>query len=158
YQLVLRRKVDFSSGWVILPVETSKEWTELFGKKSADWLSLCNKLLDKRLSLDSYSLEKLDADLAKLKPKTSPLVTVVPAVAGVLLVVGAGLFWFLHQKSFGTLVVRTDPPGAVLIVAPMIDGIEVKESSQTNTTPLDGSPLKFSFGDGDYRLRVRYEG
>src|SRR5208283_2359414 len=51
YQFVLRRKVDFSTGWVILPVEATKEWTGLFEKKTSDWLALCNQLLDPRLSL-----------------------------------------------------------------------------------------------------------
>lgn len=161
YQLVLRRKVDFSTGWVILPVETSREWTELFGKQSSDWLNLCNKLLDTRLSLDLYSLEQLQAHLLRLKPRRPIGVTVAPLAAGALLAAGVVVYFVWHARSYGTLLITTDPPGANVTITPLNDyGAEETERAETKTTPATPAesprPLKLSFKGGPYRVAAEY--
>ena len=53
----------------ILPLLPSGEWTTIFGKDTAAWLDLCNRLLDPNLSPDRYNLERLAADLALRDPE-----------------------------------------------------------------------------------------
>jgi hypothetical protein len=158
YQLALHRKADFSSGWVILPVEATKEWTDLFGKRTAEWLALCNRLLDHALGSQNYSLEKLEADLLALKPKQSTAVFVVPAVAALVVVsMAAGYFLFHHQKR-GTLLIKTDPPDAQVAIVPIGEGgFEDKSLTETNTSGEDGA-LKLARDTGEYALVLSYPG
>ena len=152
YQFVFRRKVDFSTGWVILPVEATKEWTGLFEKKTADWLALCNKLLDRNLSLEDYSLEKFDVDLRSLKPKRPLAVTVVPVAAVLLLAAGVASFLFVRARNYGTLQVGIDPPGSRLIIIPTdAAGFEDRQHSRTNA-----APLKLSLKRGTYKIEAEH--
>lgn len=155
YQLVLRRKVDFA--WVIVPIESSSEWSRVFGKKTAGWLELCNRLLDPNLSLERTSLESVEQELRRLEPK--PPVPIIPIAvgAGVLVLAGLVAFLLLHKGTAGTLVVKTDPPGSRLIVIPVdSDGNEEMGRSLTNVTGLDGV-WKHSFEQGPYKLKVEYK-
>jgi len=152
YQLVLRRKVDFSTGWVILPVEATKEWTGLFEKKTADWLALCNRLLDRNLSLEDYSLEKLDADLRSLKPKRPVAVTAVPVAAVLLLAACVAAYVFVRARNYGTLEVAIDPPGSRLIIIPTdAAGFEDRQHTRTNV-----APLKLSLKYGTYKIEAEH--
>ena len=152
YQFVFRRKVDFSTGWVILPVEPTKEWTGLFEKKTADWLALCNKLLDRNLTLEVCSLEKLEADLRSLKPKRSIAVTVVPVAVVLLLAASVATFVFVRARNYGTLQVGIDPPGSRLIIIPTdAAGFEDRQHSRTNT-----APLKLSLKRGTYKIEAEH--
>ncbi len=158
YQLALHRKADFSSGWVILPVEATKEWTDLFGKRTAEWLELCNRLLDPTLGSQDYSLEKLEADLLVLKPKQSAAVFMVPAVAALVVIsLAAGYFFFHHQKR-GNLLIKTDPPGARVAIVPIGEGgFEDKSLGETNESGTDGA-LNLSRNTGEYAVVVSFPG
>ena len=152
YQLVLRRKVDFSTGWVIVPVEATKEWAGLFGKSASAWLDLCNKLLDPHLSLNNYSLEKLEAELLSLKPKRPVSLTVVPMAAVLLLALGVATVFFIRSRNYGTLNVTVDPPGSRLVIIPTdAAGFEDRQHSQTNATPL-----KLSLKTGTYKIEAEH--
>jgi PEGA domain/Sulfatase-modifying factor enzyme 1 len=158
YQLALHRKADFSSGWVILPVEATKEWSDLFGKRTAEWLALCNRLLDPALASQDYNLEKLEADLLALKPKQSVAVFAVPAVAALVVVsLAAGYLLFHHQKR-GNLLIKTDPPDARVAIVPIGEGgFEDKSLGETNTSGEDGL-LKLARDTGEYAVVLSYPG
>ncbi len=152
YQFVLRRKVDFSTGWVILPVEATKEWTGLFEKKTAGWLTLCNRLLDRNLSLETYGLEKLAADLRSLKPKRSVAVTVIPVAAVLLLAAGVTAFIFVRARTYGTLEATINPPGSRVIIIPTdAAGFEDRQHILTNA-----APLKLSLKRGTYKIEAEH--
>jgi hypothetical protein len=158
YQLALHRKADFSSGWVILPVESTREWTDLFGKRAAEWLGLCNRLLDPALSAQGYDLEKLQAELLALKPKQSPVVLLVPAAAALVLVSLFGGYFLFHHEKFGTLLIKTDPPDAQIVSVPIGEGgFEDKSLQETNTSSDEGS-LKLERSTGNYSLLLVYPG
>ncbi len=117
YELVRRREMgpqDWAS--VILPLELSAEWTEMFGKDAPRWLALCNRLLDPQLGLSSLDLARLKSTLKSLKPKPAAM----PVAAAALLLVGgvAGvIFWRLGRPAnVGRLVLSSDPPGASLFI------------------------------------------
>jgi hypothetical protein len=150
YQLVLRRKVDFASGWVMVPVEASKEWQEVFGKQSADWLQLCNRLLERSLSLDNYSLERLQADLARLKPRQSLAVKLIPAGVGVAIAAGVGVWW-MTRPTVGTLYITTDPPGSEVLLKET-----EAQPGQTFKTEADGTPLILTLKEYEYTLKAVY--
>ena len=158
YQLVLHRKADFSSGWVIVPVEATKEWSDLFGERTQAWLALCNRLLDPHLEQQDYTLEKLQSDLLALKPKQSIAVLAVSAAAAVVLAsLFAGYFLFHHQK-LGTLLIKTDPPAAQVVIVPIGEGgFEDKSLRETNTSDAQGA-LKLSRDTGNYSLLLDYPG
>jgi PEGA domain/Sulfatase-modifying factor enzyme 1 len=152
YQLALRRKVDFSTGWVILPVEATRDWTALFGKQTSNWIDLCNKLLDPNLSLAHYNLEKLDADLASLKPKLPLAVTLVPAAVVVLLAAGLAAWFFVRTRNYGTLEVTIVPPGSRLVIIPTdAAGFEDWQRAQTNA-----APVKISLKKGTYEIEAEH--
>jgi hypothetical protein len=154
YQLVVKRKVDFA--WVMVPIESSPDWTRVFGKKTAAWLELCNRLLDPSLSLDRTTLESVEKELRKLQPK--PPVPIIPVAVGaaVLVVGGLAAFLVLHKRTTGTLIVKTDPPGSRLLVIPVdSDGNEDTARSLTNATGSDGT-WKHSLEKGPYKLKVDY--
>ncbi len=150
YQLVLRRKVDFSTGWVILPVEVTNEWTALFGKQTSIWIDLCNKLLDPNLSLANYSLERLDADLALLKPKRSVAVTAIPVAVAVVLVASLAIYFFVRSRTYGRLEVTIVPPGSRLVIIPTdAAGFEDWPHAQTNA-----APVKILLKKGTYEIEA----
>jgi hypothetical protein len=68
-QLVRQRAISNADDFLILPILSSAEWTDLFDKDAETWLSLCNRLLDPNLSLEQLTLERLVAELAQLEPK-----------------------------------------------------------------------------------------
>lgn len=148
YQLVLRRKMDFSAGWVLLPLEASREWTQLFDKKTPAWLALCNRLLDRNLSLDYYSFQQLEADLRKLRPKAPLALTLVPVIV-LVLIGGAVAYWLTRPRGAGSLEVTTDPPGAFVILTRPDD----PRFGQSNTAPFKVSALE----RGRYTLRASYQ-
>jgi len=111
-QLVRRRELTEGSNWLILPIESSAEWTQTFGKDAAAWLALCNRLLDPNPSADSLTLSQLATELAALTPK--PPVskkTLALAAAGVVVAVAVALvvFWPSNQ---GRVVLTSEPTGA----------------------------------------------
>ncbi len=148
YQLVRRRGVEDDSEWMMLPIESTAEWTGLFGKESAAWLALCNRLLDLNLSTDTYSLEQLEQDLAQLKPKppVSPALLATVSAVVVLLVLGGWFAW--RHFSTGRLLLTSDPPGAALTV----------DGKAAGNTPLDKSPLKLKLPKGSKVLVAHYGG
>jgi len=148
YQLVLRRKMDFTAGWVMLPLEPSREWTQLFGKKTPGWLALCNRLLDRNLSLDTYSLRQLEADLRKLRPRP-PLALAAAPVVVLVLAGGAAAWWLTRPRGAGILEVSTDPPGGLVILTRPAD----PRFARTNTAPFTATALE----SGNYLLRATYQ-
>lgn len=128
-QLVRRRELAESNNWLILPVETSAEWAQLFGKDASAWLALCNRLLDPNLAPERFGLAQLDAELAGLQPKPPvSLKTLVLATAGVVVVAGA-LVVLLLPSNQGRVVLTSDPTGAALFM----DG----QATELGKTPFD---------------------
>ncbi len=62
YQLVLHRELQDLTAW---PVEPTPEWERL-GDRHAEWLELCNKLVQPTLPADLQSLDDLEAALERL--------------------------------------------------------------------------------------------
>ncbi len=155
YQLVVRRKVDFA--WVIVPIETSVEWSRTFGKKTAAWLELCNRLMDPNLSLERTNLESIEKELRRLEPK--PPVPVMPIAVGAVILALGGLtaFLLLHKRTTGTLIVKADPAGGRVIVVPVdSDGNDDLAHSLTNTTGADGT-WKHALEQGPYKIKLEYK-
>ncbi len=146
YQLVRKRELTDESNWLILPIETSAEWTNLFGKNTPAWLTLCNRLLDPGLSLENYDLTKLEADLAPLQPKP-------PVSRGMLVIAGAavvalavGLFFLLNRPT--RMMVESNPAPAVIL-----------ENGREVARTLPGKPAKLpNFPPGEHTLTAHYEG
>jgi hypothetical protein len=112
-QLVLCREIEREEDFLILPILPTPEWSNLFGKDSARWLALCNRLLDPQLSLDQFNLEQL---VAELKPsKKGPPKALITAAA-VVFVGGVVAALFLFRSREQTVEVTTDPPGATIFV------------------------------------------
>src|SRR6516225_2438347 len=57
-QLVQQRAIGNEEDFLILPILSSPQWTNLFGKDTETWLGLCNRLLDPNLSLQQMTLER----------------------------------------------------------------------------------------------------
>src|SRR6266498_228496 len=152
FQLVRHREIEDASDHSILPLLPSAEWTTIFGKDTAAWLSLCNRLLDPNLSLDSYNLEKLQADLGKLQPKP-PVTGRVLALAAVgILLASLAMVYFVHASGRGSLLIFSDPPGA------RIQLTDANGQSTHASTPPDGKPLKLTLAKGTYSVRAEQAG
>src|SRR5260370_5994449 len=142
---------DYAS--LILPILASPEWTERFGKEHAGrWLELCNRMLDRGLSLDRFSLQQLVQELETLAPKPpigkGPILALAGAAA-VLVVVGVLVAMYFKR---GHLLITTDPPGAEI-------KIEVQGQYRSfGKTPPDKSPLRVTLHKGAYMLQAEYPG
>ena len=86
-QLVLQRVLSDDDVTVMLPIAPSVAWTRAFGADASDWLALCNRLLDPRLSFNQFSLEHLVARLEELRPKrkTTPTWAIAAGCAALVL-------------------------------------------------------------------------
>src|SRR5688572_7399658 len=144
FQLVRRREIEDASDHSILPLMPSAEWTSIFGKDTDKWLSLCNRLLDPNLSLETYNLEKLNAELATLQPKPPVTGKLIALAAAVVVLIGTGVFYLVSTSGKGTLTITSNPPGAQI---------------QLNGQPLTGrTPIKMTLAHGTYELRAEYPG
>ncbi|MDB6122842.1 MAG: serine/threonine-protein kinase pkn1 [Pedosphaera sp.] len=146
YQLVRQRELTDASDWLILPIESSSEWTNLFENHSATWLTLCNRLLDPNLSIQDYSLEKLKADLEVLRPKpaVSGRILVVAAVAIVL--AGIGVFFASNRPT--RVIIESRPAPAIIL--------GTGQSTSMKTSP--GKPVKIKMAPGAHELTAHVEG
>jgi hypothetical protein len=151
YQLVRRREVEDASDQSILPLTASAEWTGLFGKETDAWLSLCNRLLDPNLSIETYTLERLETDLVKLQPKPPVTGKMLAAAAVLLVAAGVGMVFIVRMLNRGELVITSDPPGTQILVTDANGRIT---SGQTGT---DGK-LKLTLVKGSYSVRAEYPG
>ena len=113
YQLVRKREVSEDDDWVIVPLEASKEWTDLFGASTGAWLEIGNALLDRNLSLDRYNLEKLSSALVALQPKPPVSRRTLMLAAAVLLLGVAGLLFFVWSSGWTTIQIAIVGPGGV---------------------------------------------
>ena len=152
FELVRRREIEDASEHSILPLLPSAEWTSIFGKNTEGWLSLCNRLLDPNLSLDSYNLEKLEADLGRLQPKPPVTGKVLTLAAVGVALLGVGAFYFIRSAGRGTLVVTTDPPSGRIQVKP--------EGGPLIPLPPggDGKQVRLTLAKGPYLVSVEYPG
>jgi hypothetical protein len=144
YQLVRQRELTDESNWLILPIESSAEWTKLFGKHSPAWLTLCNRLLDPALSIDNYDLTQLQADLEPLRPKPPVSGRVLAIAAAAVVLVAVALVFLLHRPT--RILVDSDPPGAVVLEA----GGQMVKTAQ--------KPAKIVLPPGQHTLTAHYEG
>jgi hypothetical protein len=97
YQLVRRRSdVSGAEHW---PIETSHDWTTVFGDQAPQWLALCNQLLDPNIWQTPFNLEALDQQLARLKPKESGAWLKMAAMIVVLGLLAGGSWW--GWQAFG---------------------------------------------------------
>lgn len=144
FQLVRRREIEDASDHSILPLVASPEWTSIFGKDTDAWLSLCNRLLDPNLSLDSFDLQKLEAELTRLQPKPPVTGKLIALAAAVVVLLGAGVFYFVSTSGKGTLTISSNPPGAQI---------------QVNGKAVAGrAPVQLTLAHGSYEVRAEYPG
>src|SRR6266446_2001485 len=141
YQLVRRREIADSTDWLILPIEASKEWGELFGKSAEVWRGLCNRLLDPNLSTETYSLEKLAGELAALEPKPPVSRRALALAGGIVVLLAAAVFVIVPRLNRADVRVTSDPPGASLLV---------------NGQPRGKTPLHERWRKGTYELMAQY--
>jgi hypothetical protein len=141
-QLVARREINQEEDFLILPILASPEWTQLFGKETDTWLALCNKLLDPNLSLEQLTLEKLVAEVEKLKPETGIPPKVLIAIAAGVVALGVLAFLIMRPRT-QTVQVTSDPPGATILV--------------DNKEQEGKTPLKLKFKKGNYPIEARHE-
>ncbi len=144
FQLVRQRELTNESNWLILPIESSAEWTKLFGKDSPAWLTLCNRLLDPALSLDNYDLTQLAADLEPLRPKPPVSGRVLVIAAAAVVLVAIALVFILHRPT--RIEVDSDPPGAVISEG----GAQLVKTTQ--------KPAKIVLPPGQHTLTAHVEG
>jgi hypothetical protein len=114
YQLVRRREIEERA--IILPLEISQEWRARFGKDADRWVALCNRLLDRSLSIDKCTLEDLERALVALEPKAAVSRKQLMMAAGVILcatVAGLIIAWLSAQA---TLEVTSNLPGVKVVV------------------------------------------
>jgi hypothetical protein len=151
YQLVRRREVEDASDHSILPLTASAEWTGLFGKETDAWLSLCNRLLDPNLSTETYTLERLEADLATLRPKPAVTGRMLATAAVLLLLAVVGSVFMVRTLNRGALVITSDPPGAHILVT------DPSGRTTAGRTGNDGK-LKLTLAKGACSIRAEYPG
>ena len=113
YQLVRKREVSDEEDWLILPLEASKEWTDLFGASTHAWLEIGNALLDRNQSLERYSLDQLSQALVALQPKPPVSRRALVMVGVVLALVAVGLTYFMWSNKWTTLQVSIVGPGGI---------------------------------------------
>lgn len=147
-QLVRQREITDEDDFHILPILTSPEWTNLFGKDTEQWLALCNRLLDPNLTAGQYTLEQLVQDLEALRAKPAvPRGVLIGGGVAVLLLLAGGCFAWFHFKRGGVAVV-SEPPGA---------DIKLEAGGQTRT--LGKAPLVAKGLDkGEVRLMAELPG
>jgi hypothetical protein len=145
YQLVRQRELTDASDWLILPIESSAEWTRLFGKHTAAWLELCNRLLDPNLSSQSYNLEKLRADLEPLRPKPPVSGRQMAVIAAAVVLAGVAAFFALNRPT--RILIESSPPGAVIFGTGQLNppkttagktGIKLAPGQHTLTAHVEG--------------------
>src|SRR5216683_4332444 len=141
YQLVRRRELADATNWLILPIEASKEWSDLFGKDAELWRGLCNRLLDPNLSTETYSLEKLAGELAALEPKPPVSRRALALAGGIVVLLAAAVFVMVPRLNRADVRITSDPPGASLLV---------------NGQPSGKTPLHARWSKGTYELVARY--
>src|SRR4051812_2908361 len=141
-QLVRQRAIGDEHGFLILPILASPEWNRLFGKDTERWLSLCNQLLDPKLSLDHLTLEKLLAQLEQLQPKRPVSTKLLVTVAAAVVLLGGAAFLISQLLAYQKLRVTSDPPGAAILV----------NGKTAGTTPLTVKLKK-----GNYGIQARHD-
>ncbi len=141
YQLVRRRELADSAHWLILPIEASKEWSDLFGKAAERWRGLCNRLLDPNLSTETYTLERLAGELAALEPKPPVSRRALAWAGGSLVLLAAAAFVIVPRLNRADVRITSDPPGASLLVNGQLRG---------------KTPLHERWSKGTYDLEARY--
>jgi PEGA domain len=140
-QLVQQRAIGNEDDFLILPILTSEQWTNLFGKDADTWLGLCNRLLDPNLSLEDMTLERLVTELEGLQPKKSFSPKLAFAVAAGIL--GLALIVVLMSLPRAQLIsVTSDPPGATILV---------DKKDQGHVTPL-----KLKLKKGSYIIEAQH--
>lgn len=115
---IVRRKEAAAPEWeeLVLPLELSGDWTATFGKYAPRWLTLCNRLLDRQLTLASIDLARLEQELEDLRPKAAVSPILVIAVLAVLGAGGLIAWWLTRPANVGRLTLKSDPPGATLLI------------------------------------------
>ncbi|MCX6907406.1 MAG: PEGA domain-containing protein, partial [Verrucomicrobia bacterium] len=110
HQLVRRREVRAQDTWI----GEGEEWKPL-GKLADGWRELCNKLGSPDLTLEKYSLEQLQKDVRKLKPRLPPLVVGGAALLALLLL-GGGAYYYHNISTHASLAIGTEPTGARVLL------------------------------------------
>jgi hypothetical protein len=124
YQLVRRKTVTASEEWegMILPLDLGPEWTAAFGKNAPRWLSVCNRLLDRHLTLEQLDLSKLERELESFvsKPVVSP--RLAGGVLALVVLGGLVLWWVTRPSKVSELTVESDPAGATVLTNGVVAG------------------------------------
>ena len=152
YQFVRRKPVP-ADEWdgMVLPLDLNSEWTAVFGKEAPQWLALCNRLLDRQLSLATFDLAKLEQELSQITPVSLGSRLALPVGVGglVLLLLGGAYFVWLWMRK-GVLVVTNNVPGATLVIKDR-DGKPVQPE-----TTMPGLSLTNFLRSGNYSVEVSY--
>ena len=141
-QLVLQRSLTGDDAALMVPIGPSPQWMRIFGSAASDWLALCNRLLDPKLSPDHFKLDDLVARLDELKPKRGVSPRLVVTCAVVLLIALALGIWVL-RPSPGQVEVTSDPTGATIL------------SDQSK--PLGVTPILLTLRPGAHVLEARHD-
>jgi hypothetical protein len=132
YQIVRRREVT-GPDWedLLLPLELTEHWTATFGRDASRWLALCNRLLDRELSLAALDLARLARELDALKPRRRTALLAVGAVAVAAGLGGLGLWRWARPERTGQLTVDSEPAGAALL----LNGVPVGNTPWSRKLP-----------------------
>jgi len=152
YQLVRRREIADALDHSILPLQPSNEWTDIFGKRTGDWLKLCNRLLDPNLSVEDFGLEELAQALEGLKPKPPVTGRMLAVAASLTVVVIAGLMFTLRILNRGDLTIVCDPAQAEIQITPLGDAPGGPVSGRTESN----GRMSVKLGKGKYSIRATH--
>jgi hypothetical protein len=141
-QLVRQRMLTNDDVALMLPIGPSPEWVRIFGSDASDWLALCNRLLDPKLSPDHFKLDDLVARLDELKPKRKGSPRLVVACAVVLAITIPFGLWLMRPQP-GTVEISSDPAGATILV--------------DQSKPRGITPLRLKLSRGDHVIEARHD-
>jgi sulfatase-modifying factor enzyme 1 len=141
-QLVRQRMLTNDDVALMLPIGPSPEWARIFGNDASDWLALCNRLLDPKLSPDHFKLDDLVTRLDELTPKRKGPPRMVVACAVVVIIAIALGLWLMRPQP-GTVEISSDPTGATILV--------------DQSKPCGVTPLRLKLSRGDHVIEARHD-
>jgi hypothetical protein len=109
YQIVTRREIQNEEDWPIPPLSPSPEWERL-GKASRIWLGMADRLLDSHLQADTFDLQDIQRELARIKPTKKMLVPALIGAAAVIVIGAIALFGHARKPHEAQADIAKVPP------------------------------------------------